>query len=260
MKLCANLSLMFTEVPLVERFAKAKACGFQAVEIQFPYEAELGDLVNAKNDTELEVVLINVPAGDLMTGGEGLASVPDLTEEYSQALEQCLEYATALKVRAVNVLAGRCLTPGKETQYWQTFEWNLARTADTLSEHNILTTFEAINTKDMPGFLVHRAEHLWSVMARVNHPNVKAQYDLYHMAMMGENLWHDLSTRTDQIGHIQFADMPGRGEPGTGGLAFKPLFQIIEDSTYQGYVAAEYKPTQQTEKTLNWMGPRVMPS
>jgi hydroxypyruvate isomerase len=260
MKLCANLSLMFTEVPLVERFAKAKACGFQAVEIQFPYEAELGDLVNAKNDTELEVVLINVPAGDLMTGGEGLASVPELTEEYSQALEQCLEYATALKVRAVNVLAGRCLTPEKETQYWQTFEWNLARTADTLSEHNILTTFEAINTKDMPGFLVHRAEHLWSVMARVNHPNVKAQYDLYHMAMMGENLWHDLSTRTDQIGHIQFADMPGRGEPGTGGLAFKPLFQIIEDSTYQGYVAAEYKPTQQTEKTLNWMGPRVMPS
>jgi len=253
MKLCANLSLMFTEVPLLERFQKAKDAGFEFVEIQFPYEEALDDLVEAKAQANVDVVLINVPAGDLMTGGEGLASVPELTDAYSDALEQCLAYAKGLNVSAVNVLAGRCLSPEREAQYWKTFEWNLARTADALSEMDILTTFEAINTKDMPGFLVHRAEHLWSVMTRLDHPNVKAQYDLYHMAMMGENLWQDLSTKSDKVGHIQFADMPGRGEPGTGGLALKQFFQIIEESSYQGYVAAEYKPTVETEASLSWM-------
>jgi len=254
MKLCANLSLMFTEVPLLERFQKAKEAGFDFVEIQFPYEEALNDLIEAKTNANVDVVLINVPAGDLMAGGEGLACVPELTEEYSNALEQCLEYAKGLGVSVVNVLAGRCQSPEREAQYWKTFEWNLTRTADALSELDILTTFEAINTKDMPGFLVHRAEHLWSVMTRIDHPNVKAQYDLYHMAMMGENLWHDLSTQSDKVGHIQFADMPGRGEPGTGGLALKQFFQIINESSYQGYVAAEYKPTVETEASLGWMG------
>ena len=194
-----------------------------------------------------------------MTGGEGLASVPELTGEYTKALSLCVEYATALKVSAVNVLAGRCLQTEKEVSYWKTFEWNLERTADVLAEHDILTTFEAINTKDMNHFLVNKAEQMWDVISRLNHKNIKAQYDLYHMAMMGENLWHDLTAKSDLIGHIQFADMPGRGEPGTGGLEFKKLFKIVQESTYQGYVGAEYKPTVKTEYSLGWMTSKTLP-
>jgi hydroxypyruvate isomerase len=250
---------MFTEVPLLERFSKAKAAGFDCVEIQFPYEEALDDLVREKQASGVEVALINVPAGDLMSGGEGLASVPELTEAFSDALGQCLTYAEGLQVKAVNVLAGRCLDEQRLDAYWKTFEWNLVKAADALQSLGVMTTFEAINTKDMPGFLVHRAEHMWAVMNKLNHPNVKAQYDLYHMAMMGENLWQDLSSKSDKIGHIQFADMPGRGEPGTGGLALKQFFQLIEESTYSGVVAAEYRPTVETEKSLGWMNSRILP-
>lgn len=258
MKLCANISLMFTEVPLEERLQKAKNAGFDAVEIQFPYEVPLDVLVEAKESAEVEVVLINVPAGDLMSGGEGLASVPELTDSYSDALAQCLDYAKALNVSVVNVLAGRCKNEARLDAYRNTFEWNLTRTADALADIGVVAVFEAINVKDMPGFVIHRAEQMWSVMSRLQHQNIKAQYDLYHMAMMGENLWHDLSTQSHLIGHIQFADMPGRGEPGTGGLAFKKLFSMIEESNYQGFVGAEYKPTQVTESTLHWMA-KVLP-
>jgi hydroxypyruvate isomerase len=260
MKLCANLSLMFTEVPLLERFSAARAAGFEAVEIQFPYEESISDLDAAKTDANLELVLINVPAGDLMSGGEGLASVPDKVDAFSEALEQCVEYVSALNVQAVNVLAGRCNEQARLPEYWQTFEWNLEKAANALMAVNALTTFEAINTKDMPNFLIHRAEHMWRVMDKLGHENIKAQYDLYHMAMMGENLWHDLSKNCHRIGHMQFADMPGRHEPGTGGLGFKALFDLVHKSEYQGYMGAEYKPSVATSETLSWMTDGTLPA
>lgn len=256
MKICANLSLMFQEVPLLERFQAAKNSGFNAVEIQFPYKVPLPELIEAKTAADVEVVLINVPAGDLMTGGKGLACVPDKVDEFEAVLVECLEYAEGLDVSCVNVLAGRCadISNGDENEnYLETFEKNLVKAADALNAIGVLTTFEAINTTDMSNFLIHTAEQMWQIIEKLNHPNIKAQYDLYHMAMMGENLFDNLSNKMGQIGHIQFADMPGRGEPGTGDIPFEPLFDLINSSTYSSFVGAEYKPSKETTQTLDWM-------
>lgn len=253
MKIAANLSLMFTEVPLLDRFQAAKSAGFDAVEIQFPYEAPCEALSAAKEDAQVDVILINVPAGDLMAGGEGLACVPEREDDYAQALELCAEYAETLDVACVNVLSGRCHEASELHQRMNVFQQNLKKTADRLQPLGITTTFEAINTTDMPGFLIHSAKQMWDLLSELQHPVIKAQYDLYHMQMMQEDLQADLAQYMAKIGHIQFADCPGRGEPGAGAMDLAGLFEQIAASDYQGHVAAEYRPTTETTLTLDWM-------
>jgi hydroxypyruvate isomerase len=253
MKLAANLSMLFTEQPLLERFSAAKAAGFNAVEIQFPYVEKVFDIKAQLQHHNLECVLINVPAGDLMEGGEGLASVPGKETEFVAALDECLSYVTALRIKRVNVLPGRCMDVSKREQYLSTFKHNLNTAAQMFKPLGITVTFEAINTFDMPGFLIHNLQQMLAIVEESEHDNIKMQFDIYHMARMEEG---DVSAIIrhlgNQIGHIQFADFPGRGEPGTGELDFKSIFDAIENSGYNGWVGAEYKPTKYTEDTLRW--------
>lgn len=259
MKLCANISLLFNEVALLQRFDAARHHGFNAVEIQFPYELELPELLDAKNSSQLDITLINVGAGDLMLGGEGLAAVKNKRDEFKQAVEQCLTYAEALQVDCVNILPGRCLNEKQRGHYRDIFLENLDYAADQLRSIGVLATFEAINTHDMPGFLIHSTRQMQAVLADINHGNLAMQYDIYHMARMDEPVEEQLqqllnSERAhDRIGHIQFADTPDRGQPGTGSLDFSRLFNIIGDSQYQGWLGAEYKPTATTADSLEWL-------
>ncbi len=253
MRLAANLSLMFTEVPLLERFQLAANAGFKTVEIQFPYQEEIEDLVAAKKSANVEVCLINVPAGDLMEGGEGLACVPGEEEEFGKALRLCYRYAIALDVKLVNVLPGRCLDASKEGEYLNVLIHNLHKAAAAFDKYDILVTFEAVNTKDMPHFLIHSTQQMLDVIIDVNHENLKMQFDIYHMQIMDGHVDEALQHHGHLIGHIQFADVPGRGEPLSGNLNFISLFEDIKYSHYHGYVAAEYKPTKKTEDTLGWM-------
>ncbi|TMM45666.1 TIM barrel protein [Colwellia ponticola] len=253
MRLAANLSLMFTEVPLLERFQAAKNAGFEVVEIQFPYVESIADLVAAKSAAGVEVCLINVPADDLMVGGEGLAAVPEKQAQFVQALSLCAEYANALQVKMVNVLPGRCLDNARKAQYRDTLISNLSKAATFFAEHDILVTFEAVNTRDMPNFIIHNTQQMLDVMNEVAHDNLKMQFDVYHMQIMDGQVSNSIQQYGHLIGHIQFADLPGRGEPFTGELSFANIFANIRDSAYHGYVAAEYKPTVVTQNSLGWM-------
>ncbi len=253
MRLAANLSLMFTEVPLLERFELAANAGFKTVEIQFPYHEKIEDLVAAKQAANVEVCLINVPAGDLMVGGEGLACVPGEEEEFGKALRLCYKYAKALNVKLVNVLPGRCLDASKEGEYLNVLIHNLHKAAAAFAKYDILVTFEAVNTKDMPHFLIHSTQQMLDVITDVDHDNLKMQFDVYHMQIMDGHVDEALQHYGHLIGHIQFADVPGRGEPLSGNLNFHSIFEDIKYSHYHGYVAAEYKPTKKTEDTLRWM-------
>lgn len=253
MKFCANLTLLYNEVPFLERFALAAADGFKAIEIQFPYDTPIADIQQQLAQHDLHCVLINVPAGDLMQGGEGLACVPAKIAEYSAVLVECLYYARALKVEYVNVLAGRCLVEDKRVFYLDTFYKNLLKTVETLAPFGIKTTFEAINTRDMPGFLISTTKHMLTTLDKVQHPSLKAQFDVYHMALMAQDIEGFLQQHSDKIGHIQLADIPDRGEPGSGKLNFPAVFKAIMASDYEGWLAAEYKPTMETSKSLNWM-------
>lgn len=253
MRLVANLSLMFTEVPLLERFQAAKDAGFDVVEIQFPYVESIEDLVVAKNAAEVEVCLINVPADDLMVGGEGLAAVPEKQAQFEHALTLCCQYAKALEVKLVNVLPGRCVNHSRAVQYRNTLIQNLRKAAKLFAQHDILVTFEAVNIRDMPNFIIHSSQQMLDVISEVAHDNLKMQFDVYHMQIMDGQVDECIKQHGHLIGHIQFADVPGRGEPFTGQLNFAKIFADIRDSDYRGYLAAEYKPTVATKDSLSWM-------
>lgn len=253
MRLTANLSLMFTEVPLLQRFDLAAKAGFKTVEIQFPYEETIEDLVDAKNSAGVNVCLINVPAADLMQGGEGLAAVPGKEEAFEAALKKCFRYAKALGVKVVNVLPGICLHKGQQEVYLDVLKKNLLKAASALQKHHILCTFEAVNTKDMPGFLVHNTEQMIDILTELDHPNLKMQFDIYHMQIMDGRVDETLEHYGHLIGHIQFADVPGRGEPGSGNLNFKQIFEHIKQAHFHGYVSAEYRPSSDTDSSLKWM-------
>lgn len=249
----ANLSLLFTDVPLLGRFKAAKQAGFDAVEIQFPYELSAAAIKNKLDEYGLKLVLFNVAAADLLQGGEGLACVPEKRGQFKQAVAQTINYAELLKPEAINILPGRCLDNSQLAQYLDTFKENLCFAAEAFSPLGIKTVFEAVNTRDMPGFIINRGVQMLEVLNQINRPELFMQYDIYHMQMMGENPETFIAEHADKIGHIQFADCPGRGQPGTGFINFGRVFSAIEASAYSGWVGAEYKPVGTTKESLDWL-------
>lgn len=253
LKITANLSLLFTEVPLIERFAAAQQHGFSAVEIQFPYALSSETLQKVLQNNGLHLVLFNVSADDLMQGGEGLACVPEKRAQFRAALEQAADYARVIKPEAINILAGRCFDNARLAEYEQTFKDNLRLAADAFAPLGIKTVFEAINTHDMPASIIHSGEQMLAILAELKHPNLFMQYDIYHASRMGSDSAQFIQQYADKIGHIQFADSPNRGQPDTGKLDFTQLFSVIEQSNYAGWTGAEYKPVGTTAESLGWL-------
>jgi len=254
LKFTANLSMLFTEFDLIDRFKAAKESGFDAVEVQFPYSLPAEQIKQALELNDLKLVLFNVDADDLLQGGEGLACVPEKQQQFELALQQCKSYAEILKPEIINILPGRCmLNPERESEYIETFVNNLTLATKSFSPLGIKTVFEAINTDDMPGFIIHSGSQMLDIIKQINHPMLYIQYDIYHMHKMNENIIDFINKRADKIAHIQFADNPGRGQPGTGKVDFDQLFNAIQQSKYSGWVGAEYKPTCDTNKSLSWL-------
>lgn len=250
----ANLSVLFTELPLIERFAAARAAGFRAVEIQFPYELSVGEIATALDTHDLSLVLINIPAGDLMTGGDGLGGVPGREAEFRRAVAQAMPYAHQLGVRAVNLLAGRQPEDQALLPCLMTLKENARLAAEAFDEIGVQVTLEAINTIDMPRFLIHSVAQMQEMLEAVDHPNLKMQFDAYHLAMMGDDVVQSFRRNWSQVGHVQFADRPGRGAPGTGGIDFSRFFAALRQLPYAGWCGAEYHPGPVgTLASLDWL-------
>ncbi len=253
LKFTANLSMLFTEFPLIDRFKVAKQAGFNAVEIQFPYQLSASVIKKQLEDNGLKLVLFNVAADDLLQGGEGLASAPKKKEQFKQAVLDALDYAELLKPVAINVLPGRCFKKRLLPHYLEAFKENLNFAVDAFSPLGIKTVFEAINIHDMPGFIIYSGKQMLEILAQLNRAMLFMQYDIYHMQMMAEQLEPFITEHIDKIAHIQFADCPGRGQPGTGCIDFKRLFSMIEALDYSGWVGAEYKPIGSSIESLTWL-------
>jgi len=249
----ANLSLLFTEVDLIDRFKAAKNVGFEAVEIQFPYSLSAEIIKNTLEEQQLKLVLFNVDADDLLQGGEGLACVPEKQAQFRQAIAETLVYAKLLKPEAINVLPGRCFNEQRKQDYLKTFKENLIFAVESFALLGIKTVFEAINSHDMPGFIIHNGQQMLDILDELNHPKLFMQYDIYHAQMMGDEPDEFIARHANKIGHIQFADCPGRGQPGTGHINFERIFQAIEKSGYSGWVGAEYNPVGTTSESLDWL-------
>lgn len=256
--LCANLSLLFPDLPFADRFAAAAAAGFDAVECQFPYVLPVDALARTLRAQALTLQLINLPAGDWAAGERGIAVLPARTDEFRAGVEQALDYALALGVPRINCLAGIVPQGLSAPDATATLVHNLRDAAARLAVHGIELLVEPINTFDIPGFGVSCLLQALHLLDEVGAANLRVQYDLYHATRMGDDVPAMLRRHLPRIGHIQIADVPGRHEPGSGTMDYRGLFALLDTLGYAGYVSCEYVPRDPgpggTQAGLQWIG------
>lgn len=243
-RFAANLSLLYTDLPFLDRFAAAKADGFEAVECQFPYEwyaqASLADIQKTMAGLELPMVLHNLPAGDWANGERGIACDPTRVDEFRAGVPLAIQYAKALDMPRVNCIVG-ILPEGLSPELAQaTLVSNLTYAAEELKKENIKLLIEPINTFDIPGFFLASSHHAIETIMAVKSSNLYLQYDAYHLHRMGEDIL-EIEELMPFIDHIQIADHPGRNEPGTGEILYSEFFMLLDDLDYSGWVGCEYK-------------------
>ena len=245
-----NLSFTLRDGDLPERFEEAAALGFSAAEIQFPYDWPAQDLAGRARAAGCRVVLINFPAGDLAAGELGIAALPGREADFRAGMDRALAYAEALDVPAINVLAGKLPPDGNRDEARNCLADNLAAACRAAPGKRIC--LEPVNGADQPGFLIQTGAEGLAMLERVAMPNLRLQYDFYHAARMGEDIPAFLRANLKHIGHIQFADCPGRGEPGSGETDFAELFGLLDALGYRGWCGAEYRPTGDLRASLAW--------
>ena len=251
-KFAANLTMLFNEVPFLDRFEKAAQHGFQAVEFLFPYPYAAEELKSRLDTHGLKLVLHNLPAGDWDAGDRGIACDPNRVEEFRAGVPKAIAYATALGVPQLNCLAGKLPAGVSQQQAHTTLVENLRFAAAELKKSGLRLLTEPINTFDIPGFFLNRTEQAIALHDEVGADNLFLQHDLYHMQRMEGELAATIKKHFNRIAHIQIADNPGRNEPGTGEINYKFLFRLLDELGYQGWIGCEYKPATTTEAGLNW--------
>lgn len=246
MKIAANITLLFCELPLLARFMAARRAGFDGVEIQFPYSESPDALRRAVAEAGIPVVLMNAPVG---TGvyAAGIAGRPEMRDAFRSELSRVSEYADALDVRFVHVLAGRC-DAGERARCRDTYVDNISFAAAALAGRQIL--IEVLNPHDVPDYLIGSLEEAQAVLARCT---AGLQFDVYHVARMGLNPAEEFEKIMPAVRHVQFADAPGRHEPGSGKIQFETVLQTLECAGYDGWLGAEYRPAARTTDGLEWL-------
>ena len=252
-RLCANLSMLFTEVDFLQRFEAASRAGFSGVEYLFPYEFSSAQIKAELDAHGLTQVLFNLPAGDWAKGERGIACHPDRVEEFRSGVDLAIAYAKVLGNTQINCLAGIPVAGASARLTEQTFVNNLKFAADKLQAAGIRLIVEMINTRDIPGFYLTTTRQALDILEQVGSSNLALQYDIYHMQIMEGDLARTLENNLPVIQHVQLADNPGRHEPGTGEINYHFLFGHLDRIGYQGWIGCEYKPLTSTEAGLGWM-------
>jgi hydroxypyruvate isomerase len=253
-RFAASLNMLFREHALLDRFAAAAAAGFRGVEVQFPYEHPPEAVAARARDAGLEVVLINLPIGDVEAGEIGIACHPDRRDEFRAGIEQGLRYSAALQCRRVNIIAGRPPAGASEDACREALIANLREAAEHFARAGIRVMVEPVNGRERPGFFLQTIDAALAVIDAAGHPNLWLQFDLYHRQVMRGDLIEGLRAHLARTAHIQFADNPGRHEPGTGEINFPQIFAALDALGWDGWLGAEYAPSRRTEETLGWIG------
>ncbi|RZL91992.1 MAG: hydroxypyruvate isomerase [Variovorax sp.] len=251
-RFAANLTMLFTELPFMQRFEAAAKAGFEAVEYLFPYAYDKKELAAALRDNGLAQVLHNLPAGNWDAGERGIACHPDRVGEFREGVGMAIDYATALGCPKVNCLLGKLPQDVSPADAYKVVVDNLRYAAKELQGAGIRLLIEPINHFDIPGFYLTRTTQALTLIDEVGSPNLLLQYDIYHAQRMEGELGATIAKNMARIGHIQLADNPGRGEPGTGEINYPWLFKHIDASGYTGWVGCEYKPRGTTVEGLGW--------
>jgi len=254
-RLAANLSFMFTELPFLKRFEAAARAGFRAVEFSFAYDVATQVLRSQLRDNDLTLVLVNTPAGDVEAGELGLAALPGRERDAAAAFELALDYAVALDAPLIHFLAGRPATSSDRRVVDTVFLENLGRAADLALKAKRVLTLEPLNQRDRPGYYLQSNDHARSLIEASGRSNVKLQLDLYHCQISQGDLIRSIERDFALIAHIQIAGVPERSEPSRGEIAFANVFARLESLGYSGYIGCEYTPASDTWSGLGWAMP-----
>lgn len=252
-KFAANLTMLFTERPFLERFEAAAAAGFRAVEYMFPYQEDVDGIARALKEFNLTQVLFNLPAGNWAAGDRGIAVDPGRREEFRAGVAKALDLARRFGCRRLNCLVGKHSDERPADAQWACLVDNIRFAAEALDAHGITLLVEPLNTFDVPGFYLASTARTLHLLEDARRDNVQLQYDVYHMQRMEGNLVHTLTQRRARIGHVQIADAPDRHEPGTGEINFPYVLRALDGLGYEGYVGLEYRPSARTEASFGWI-------
>ena len=252
-KFNANLTMLFNEVPFLDRFQAAAEAGFKGVEFLFPYAFDKDAIAERLARHSLVQVLHNLPAGDWDAGERGIACHPDRVGEFQDGVGRAIEYATTLGCRQINCLAGITPAGADAGKVHETLVANLRFAAGKLGEAGIRLLVEPINTFDIPGFHVNGTAQAIALIDEVGSDNFFLQHDIYHMQRMEGELANTIAKHLPKIAHMQIADTPGRHEPGSGEINYAWLFRYIDQLGYDGWIGCEYKPAAGTREGLGWI-------
>jgi hydroxypyruvate isomerase len=253
-RFAANITFLFTELPFLDRFAAAADAGFAGVEFHYPYDVDPDAICTRLARHRLTPVLMNVRSGDHRHGEWGFAGMPDRVQTFRLCVTEAVHYALAIGVRQINCLAGVLPAGGDIRRSENTLISNVREAAEQFADFGLTLNLEPINTRDVPGYLVSNTRGAIRLMNDIGAANVKLQYDWYHMQIMEPGTLADtMRLLLPAIGHMQFADAPGRHEPGSGEIDFRTLFAHADAIGYEGWLSAEYRPSGRTEDSLVWM-------
>jgi hydroxypyruvate isomerase len=249
----ANLSLLWPDRDPYDRFAAAAAAGFARVEMHFPQRLDVDRIAGLLMASGLELALFDLTAGAWDEGERGLAALPDRVAEFRAHAVRDIATAAALGTGVLTVLAGRPAPGTDPAACDRTLVGNLRFLAGAAAEHGAVLALEALNTVDVPGYHVVSVDHAAALVAEVDHPAVRVQFDQYHVVMMGGDPLALLDAHLSRIGHVQIADAPGRHEPGTGTAPVRAFLDHLDRLSYDGNVGLEYLPLGDTDNGLGWL-------
>jgi hydroxypyruvate isomerase len=254
-RFAANLSMMYNEVPFMERFAACAADGFRAVEFLFPYAFDARAIRDELDRHGLKQVLFNAPPGDFEGGERGTASLPGREDEFRRGIDLAIEYARALDCPRVHVMAGLVKRESERTLQRELYVDNVAWAARRLGEAGLTTLIEPINPRDIPGYLLNTQADAHAILERIGAPNLKVQMDLYHCQVVEGDLATKIRRHLGDVGHIQIAGVPQRHEPDLGEVNYPYLFDLLDELGYAGWIGCEYRPRAGTSAGLHWLRP-----
>lgn len=254
-RFAANLSMMYTEVPFLERFGACAADGFRAVEFLFPYEHPAQVIRDELDRHGLQQVLFNAPPGSFEAGERGIAGLPGRRDEFQQGIAQAIEYAKVLGCPRVHVMAGLLKRESEFTAQRELYVDNLAWAARKLGDAGLTMLIEPINTRDIPGYLLNTQADAHAIVERIGASNLKVQMDLYHCQIVEGDLAMKIRKHLSGVGHIQIAGVPQRHEPDVGELNYPYLFELLDELGYDGWIGCEYRPKGRTSDGLGWLRP-----
>jgi hydroxypyruvate isomerase len=252
-KFAANLSMMFNEVPFLDRFALAAQAGFKGVEYLFPYEHPVQELAARLKSNALQNVLFNMPPGDWAAGERGLGALPGREAEFAAGLKQAISYATQLGCPRLHAMAGLLAQDADRGHCRETYLANLRLAAAETAKHDITLLIEPINTRDIPRYFLNTQAEAHALVAEVGAANLRVQMDLYHCQIVEGDLAMKIKRYISGVGHFQVAGVPERHEPDSGEINYPYLFRLIDELGYQGWIGCEYRPRGETVAGLGWL-------